>query len=95
MSEETNQPNPDVPDVVRSPKNTDRDSALEGAGKETDGSETVRELVILEPELDDSPKNDRPADLTTLAETVDQPEVVRGLVVLEPELDDSPKNDRD
>ncbi|GEM_PF-1400101 len=94
MSEETNQPNPDIPDVVRSPKNTDRDSALEGAGK-TDGAESVRELITLEPELDDSPKNDRPADLTTLAETVDQPETVRELFVPDAELDDSPKNDRD
>jgi hypothetical protein len=66
----------------------------------TDGSETVRELVVIDVEADDSPKNDRPVDLATLAQTVEQPEAVRKLVVVDDQAetdqdDRSPKNDRD
>jgi hypothetical protein len=65
-----------------------------------DGFETVRDLVSFTPEADDSPKNDRPIDLTTLAQTVDVPEVMRKPPVIDPQPETdgdnrSPKNDRD
>lgn len=65
-----------------------------------DASEAVRDLVVIDVEFDDSPKNDRPINLTILAKTVDEPEVVRKPVVIDPqsetdEGDRSPKNDRD
>ncbi|MBW4695628.1 MAG: hypothetical protein KME27_28090 [Lyngbya sp. HA4199-MV5] len=100
MSEETQQPDSENPDVVRSPKNTERDLEAERTGNTADGAETVRELIIIDAEATDSPKNDRPLDLTTLAQTVETPEVVRKLVVIEDQADTdgddrSPKNDRD
>ncbi|MBW4472993.1 MAG: hypothetical protein KME45_21835 [Stenomitos rutilans HA7619-LM2] len=82
MSEETQQPDSENPDVVRSLKNTGQDLEVESAGNTVDGSETVRELVVIDVEVDDSPKNDRPIDLATLAQTVETPEVVRKLVVI-------------
>ena len=98
MSEETQHPDSETPDVVRSPKNTDRDFAV--TTPKPGEAETVRELVVIDVEVDDSPKNDRPVDLATLAQTVDAPEVVRKLVVIEDQAetdqdDRSPKNDRD
>ncbi|KAM3108456.1 hypothetical protein [Phormidesmis sp. 146-33] len=100
MSEETQQPDSEKLDVVRSPKNTDRDLEAERAGNPTDAPEVVRKLVVIDDEPDDSPKNDRPVDLTKLDQTVDISEVVRKPVVIDPqsatdESDRSPKNDRD
>ena len=100
MSEETQQPDSENPDVVRSPKNTERDLETESADNTDDGSETVRDLVSFTPEADDSPKNDRPIDLATLAQPIEQPEVVRKPVVIDDQAetdqdDRSPKNDRD
>ena len=100
MSEETQHPDSENPDVVRSPKNTERDLETESAGITTDEADAVRKLVVVNVEPDDSPKNDRPTDLTKLNQTADDPEVVRKLVVIAPESetdesDRSPKNDRD
>lgn len=100
MSEETQQPDSENPDVVRSPKNTERDLETEGAGITTDEADAVRKLIVVNVEPDDSPKNDRPTDLTKLNQTIDEPEVVRKLVVINSEAeadesDRSPKNDRD
>ena len=100
MSEETQQPDSENPDVVRSPKNTERDLETESASITTDEADAVRKLVVVNVEPDDSPKNDRPTDLTKLNQTVDDPEVVRKLVVIDPQTetdedDRSPKNDRD
>lgn len=100
MSEETQQPDSETPDVVRSPKNTERDLKAENASNTVDGSETVRELVVIDVEVDDSSRNDRPVDLKTLAQAVEEPEVVRKLVVIDDQAgtdqdDRSPKNDRD
>lgn len=57
----------------------------------------IRKLTpIFNPELDDSPKNDRPTDLESLTDTSTQTEKIRELFVpdVETEWDDSPKNDR-
>ncbi len=64
MSEETQQPDPKTPDVIRSPKNTDRDLEAERAASRIDAPEVVRKPVVIDlqaetNESNRSPKHDR------------------------------------
>ncbi len=46
MSEETQQPDPKTPDVIRLPKNTDRDLEAERAASRIDAPEVVRKPIV-------------------------------------------------
>ena len=87
MIEETQQPNSETPDVVRSPKNTDRDLAAKSAGNPTDEVEVIRKLVVIDPQAetkagDRSPKNDRDFNAETVVEGTEAVEVMRKPIVI-------------